>query len=77
MIKKGKKVKICKTIDLFPFAMIEKGERGEIVNIFRHGDPLFHIKLNKHHEGLEEWDNKLQIFKNHHPTKQKIKVLNK
>lgn len=66
----GDKVRITDTIGLFPDAIIDEGETGKIVEHNDHGNPLFLVKLDTHHEGLENWDNNLQIRKGKHPSEE-------
>lgn len=63
----GDKIKVAKPIDLYPHTKVEKGETGEVVKVHSHGDPLYEIELDRHHDGLEHWNNKLQIYSDQYP----------
>lgn len=62
------RVEFTEDVYAYPDAKIEEGERGSVAMINDHGDPLLLVNLDEAHDGLEHWDNMLQIRENRYPT---------
>jgi hypothetical protein len=67
----GTKVIFVEEYDLFPHALIEKGEIGIVVSNDESG---LWIKLDKHHEGLCNWDNNAQFGQDERSTEEYIAI---
>lgn len=61
--EEGERIEVSAPIDLYPNTIVEKGETGKVITKSNRGKRgiLYRIKLDKYHEGLEEWDNVLNI----------------
>lgn len=57
-IKVGDRVKVCFDIELYPFTIVREGGEGVVVDIYQGGyEQVVDVKLDKHDEALDEWDN--------------------
>lgn len=59
MFKVGQRVEFIEMWCIFPEDSIDKGETGVITVI---NDELISIKMDKHHDGLEYWQNETHIY---------------
>jgi hypothetical protein len=58
-MKVGDRVEFIERFDIFPHDFVKKGEKGTVsVN----DDEVLAIKLDKHHEDLETWDNEAHFY---------------
>jgi hypothetical protein len=61
-LKPGTRVKFVQCVDVYPDAFVEVGETGTFVR--EDEDGAYWVTLDKHHEGLTEWSNQVQIWDN-------------
>jgi hypothetical protein len=54
----GKRVRLLNDVERFPHGIVEAGAEGTIVSF----DRIVAVKLDEHHEWLDEWDNELHWY---------------
>lgn len=57
--KVGDRVRFKKDVDRFPQTIVRRGETGTVA---RNEKGLFTVKLDRHHEALDEWANDGQEY---------------
>lgn len=58
----GQRIKLTKDVDRYPFALVKRGETGTVLTWNPNAGPMetiLEVRLDKHHEGLDEWGNSL------------------
>lgn len=57
-LRVGERVKVTHRIDLYPYAVLDAGEQGEVVEVEDvFGSPAVNVRMEVIHKGLTEWDN--------------------
>jgi hypothetical protein len=59
-IKIGARVRFVQCVDVYPDAFVEVGETGTFLGVDEEG--AYWVKLDMAHNGLQEWDNAVQIW---------------
>jgi len=61
----GERVRLTKTVEVFPIGVFDPGLIGVIADITSNG---IWVKLDRHFPELEAWDNELQIWDDDEPA---------
>jgi hypothetical protein len=56
----GTRVRFVRVVERYPHALIEVGETGTVVTVEQ--DKTIAVRLDRHHEGLGEWENEVQFY---------------
>jgi hypothetical protein len=55
-ITPGTRVRLCHDIDRYPHFVAPKGAEGTVID---HGTGMFHVRMDEHIPGAEDWDNEV------------------
>ena len=60
----GTRVRIAAPIEIFPIDIFQTGLTGVLVEVDPTArDVVAMVRLDQHHDGLAEWDNRLQVWR--------------
>lgn len=73
----GDRVRVIEPMDNYPNAKLEEGEKGTVISSYDDvGEDgiMGEIRMDRHHGGLDKWDNVFHVHPHHNPNESLVKI---